>query len=232
MIGIYDYTVILTYLSMVSGATGIIISMTGIGHPYIGILFLMISGLLDAFDGKVARSKKNRTDFEKNFGVQIDSLSDLICFGVLPAAIGMAQLRISGRFTEVAKMPKIFTGDRIWVIVSMIVIAVFYILAALIRLAYFNVTGEERKEEALRTGVECFTGVPVTSSALVFPIALILHWFVKYDLTYIYFAVMFLLGILFIGNFKIPKPNKAGLIIMIALGLIEFSLTLFILSKA
>ncbi|MBQ1660969.1 MAG: CDP-alcohol phosphatidyltransferase family protein, partial [Treponema sp.] len=128
MIGIYDYTVILTYLSMVSGATGIIISMTGIGHPYLGILFLMISGLLDAFDGKVARSKKNRTDFEKNFGVQIDSLSDLICFGVLPAAIGMAQLRISGRFTEVAKMPKIFTGDRIWVIVSMIVIAVFYIL--------------------------------------------------------------------------------------------------------
>ena len=232
MIGIYDYTVILTYLSMVSGATGIIISMTGIGHPYLGILFLMISGLLDAFDGKVARSKKNRTDFEKNFGVQIDSLSDLICFGVLPAAIGMAQLRISGRFTEVAKMPKIFTGDRIWVIVSMIVIAVFYILTALIRLAYFNVTGEERKEEALKTGVECFTGLPVTSAALVFPVAMILHWFVKYDLTYIYFAVMFLLGILFIGNFKIPKPNKAGLIIMIVLGLIEFSLTIFILSKA
>ena len=53
-----------------------------------------------------------------------------------------------------------------------------------------------------------FYGAPVTSAALVFPVAMILHWFVKYDLTYIYFAVMFLLGILFIGNFKIPKPKR------------------------
>ena len=232
MIGIYDYTVILTYLSMVSGATGIIISMTGIGHPYLGILFLMISGLLDAFDGKVARTKKNRTEFEKNFGVQIDSLSDLICFGVLPATIGMAQLRISGRFTDITKTPALFVGDKIWVIVSMIVIAVFYILAALIRLAYFNVTGEERKEEAKKTGVECFTGLPVTTAALIFPLALILHWFAEYDLTYVYFAAMFLLGILFIGNFRVPKPKKLGLIIMIIVGILEFAATVYILYKA
>ena len=43
MVGVYDYTVILTYLSTVSGAIGIIITMTGIGHPYGGTLFLMIS---------------------------------------------------------------------------------------------------------------------------------------------------------------------------------------------
>ena len=40
MIGVYDYTVILTYLSMISGVIGIIVSVTGIGHPEIGIFSL------------------------------------------------------------------------------------------------------------------------------------------------------------------------------------------------
>ena len=48
----------------------------------------MLAGLLDAFDGRIARTKANRTDAEKRFGIQIDSLNDLVCFGVLPAAIG------------------------------------------------------------------------------------------------------------------------------------------------
>ena len=58
MIGVYDYTVILTYLSTCSGLLGIIFTMTEVGHPYCGTLFLMISGLLDGFDGKVARTKQ------------------------------------------------------------------------------------------------------------------------------------------------------------------------------
>ena len=90
MIGFYDYTVILTYLSVLSAGAGIIVSLTGAGHPYIGTMFLMLCGLCDTFDGKVARSKQNRTEKEKDFGVQIDSLSDLVAFGVLPTCIGMA----------------------------------------------------------------------------------------------------------------------------------------------
>ena len=70
MIGVYDYTVILTYLSLLSGASGIIVCLKGIGHPYLGMFFLLFSGLCDTFDGKVARSKKNRTEREKRFGIQ------------------------------------------------------------------------------------------------------------------------------------------------------------------
>lgn len=84
MIGFYDYTVILTYLSILSGTTGIILCLNGVGHPYLGMFFLLFSGLCDTFDGKVARSKKDRTEQMKKFGIQIDSLSDLIAFGVLP----------------------------------------------------------------------------------------------------------------------------------------------------
>lgn len=71
MIGFYDYTVILTYLSILSGTTGIILCLNGVGHPYLGMFFLLFSGLCDTFDGKVARSKKDRTEQMKKFGIQI-----------------------------------------------------------------------------------------------------------------------------------------------------------------
>ena len=99
MLGFYDYTVLLTYLSLVSAGTGIVVSLSGGGHPFIGVFLLLFCGLCDAFDGKVARTKKNRTDMERRYGIQIDSLSDLVAFGVLPACIGIAMLRTSPRST-------------------------------------------------------------------------------------------------------------------------------------
>lgn len=70
MIGFYDYTVILTYLSLMSGTIGIMLCLNGMGHPYLGMFFLLFSGLCDTFDGKVARSKKDRTTQMKKFGIQ------------------------------------------------------------------------------------------------------------------------------------------------------------------
>ena len=86
MIGVYDYTVLATYLSLAFGVSGILAAMND--SPYSALLCLMVSGLLDAFDGRIARTKKNRTEQEKRFGIQIDSLNDVVCFGVLPGVIG------------------------------------------------------------------------------------------------------------------------------------------------
>ncbi|SNU07683.1 CDP-diacylglycerol---serine O-phosphatidyltransferase [Lachnospiraceae bacterium] len=220
MIGVYDYTVILTYLSLISGVLGIIIAVTGVGHPEIGIFFLMLSGILDAFDGRVARTKKDRTEIEKNFGVQIDSLADLICFGVLPVSIGLAQLRISGIFTEIVRRRE-YEGSFAMLII-LLVIALFYVLAALIRLAYFNATSEIRSEEASKTGITYYIGVPVTASALVFPLVMIIHFFSDWDLTIFYFLMMLIMAMAFVINIKVRKPGKLGLAIIILLGLIEF----------
>ena len=74
-LGFYNYTVWLTYFSLVSGILGIIVSLSGGGHPYLGTFFLLFSGLCDAYDGKVARMKKVRTEEEKAFGIQIDFLA-------------------------------------------------------------------------------------------------------------------------------------------------------------
>lgn len=227
MIGVYDYTVILTYLSTLSGVVGIIITMTGIGHPYCGTLFLMLSGLLDGFDGKVARTKKDRTEMEKEFGIQIDSLSDLICFGVLPASIGMAQLRVSGILTDIGR--KAARPDHYSMVLLLISIAAFYVLAALIRLAYFNSTTEERAEEARIKGKSYFTGLPVTTAALIFPLTLVIHWFIRADLTIFYFWLMLIVAIMFVANIKVPKPNKKQFAAILCIGFVELIGVLLIL---
>ena len=90
MIGFYDYTVILTYLSLMSGTIGIMLCLNGMGIH--ALLCFSFSDCSDTFDEAVI-NKKDRTTQMKKFGIQIDSLSDLIAFGMLPACIGIAMLR-------------------------------------------------------------------------------------------------------------------------------------------
>lgn len=72
MLGVYDYTVILTYISLMVSIGGMLFSLNG--DCRMALVCLAISGLCDMFDGKVARTKKDRTEAEKRFGIQIDSL--------------------------------------------------------------------------------------------------------------------------------------------------------------
>ena len=90
MIGYYNYTVWLTSASLLSACLGIGVSLHGAGQPYWGVFFQLLSGLCEAFDGRVARRKKDRSQMEKKYGIQIDSLADLVAIGVLPACIGEA----------------------------------------------------------------------------------------------------------------------------------------------
>ena len=223
MIGVYDYTVILTYLSLLSAGTGIVVSLSGSGHPYWGVFFLLLCGFLDAFDGKVARTKKNRTSLEKSFGIQIDSLSDLVAFGVLPAMIGIALLRTSPVLGEAGLFDEKFFAVPWWAVCLKLMfyaILLLYMLAALIRLAYFNVTEEERQrtESGAR---KYFLGVPVTSSALIFPTVLLLRYVLPIDISIAYVPVALILGIFFVLRIRVPKPGTKGLIAFASVGLLE-----------
>lgn len=221
MIGFYDYTVVLTYLSLLSACTGIIVSLAGPGHPYIGTFFLLLCGLCDAFDGKVARHKKDRTDMERAFGIQIDSLSDLVAFGVLPVAIGAAMLRWS---------PIMYWVGVNWphwaylaVDFGLMAILILFALAGLIRLAYFNVTEEERQKS--ETGArKYYTGMPVTTVSLIFPFIQLLQYIIPSDVTLVYFATALLCGLAFLLPIQIRKPGLRGILIMVAIGAVEFAL--------
>ena len=82
-IGVYDYTVILTYMSLISAVCGMVFASQDSFTA--AIICLLLSGICDAFDGTVARTKKDRTEDEKGFGIQLDSLCDVVSFGVFPA---------------------------------------------------------------------------------------------------------------------------------------------------
>lgn len=200
MIGFYNYTVILTYIGLASAVTGIYFSMES-KHIIVSVIALLVAGLCDMFDGKVARTKKNRTEAEKKFGIQIDSLCDLICFGFLPGAIGWA-----------VGMREIYHYF----------ILIFFTLAAVIRLAYFNVMEEER-QKTTKDVRKTYEGLPVTSVALIMPL---LYGFRK-NIGEVYFAdvyavVMLIVGIAFITRFKVKKPQMKTMLIFVGIGALEF----------
>lgn len=200
MIGIYDYTVILTYLSVCSATFGLLLAFTG--HPTLAMFSLMLSGFFDMFDGKVARTKKRKKD-EIQFGIQIDSFADIIAFGVLPVAIGYS------------------LGMDKWYFLP---IAFIYVLAALIRLAYFNVK-EEELLSSKKDRSKVFVGLPTTSLALILPLIFFFkHLFKKY-FVFVYAGSLLIISILFVLDKKfIKKPDTKKMIAFIFIGIIEIAL--------
>ena len=201
MLGVYNYTVILTYIGMLTGLTGIGFAMGG-KLPW-ALLCLLLAGLCDMFDGKIA-STMERTAKEKRFGVQIDSLSDLICFGVLPGVIVYS--------TAPGK-------------IAVAAVAGLYVLCALIRLAWFNVDEEER-QDATDSQRELYRGLPVTTSALFLPTLLGLARLLSWPLPLLGVALLAVMAVAFLTPFKLVKPRLTGKIIMLLIGCGEMVIVL------
>lgn len=211
MIGYYNYTVVLTFLSALSGTAGTILCLMGIIPPWVGMFFLMFSAVCDSFDGTVARTRKNRTRREQCFGVQIDSLADLVSFGVLPACLGMANL---------PKSDGAESASILWLGAGL-VLSLAFMLAALIRLGFFNALEEER----FRTDSSernCYVGLPTTCVALIFPAAMILQKLSGTNLSWLYLAALLAVAGLFVCRLEIPKPGIRGVLALMGLGLVEF----------
>lgn len=206
MIGVYDYTVIATYLATVFGLWGMLQAIEG--HPMAAIFCLLAAGLLDTVDGRIARTKKNRSATEKGFGIQIDSLNDVMCFGALPALIAY----VLGR--------QWLGGVPVWYSATLI----FFALTGLIRLAYFNVTEEERQRSSAEPR-KYYLGLPITSSTLLFPLLYLLTMLPQSGMTAaVLMAVgMFVVGVLYITPIHIRKPHLPGLVAMGVVGAAEIA---------
>lgn len=202
MLGFYNYTVVLTYMGMLSSFVGL--TYIWKGDLKAAVICLMISGLCDMFDGKVASTKKDRTLNEKRFGIQIDSLSDLICFGVLPALFV---------FSIPEKNP------------VNVIVPGFYLLCALIRLAYFNVDEEERQSKTKESRT-VYLGLPVTSIALVLPLLFFISSHFQISLALMGSVALLVVGIGFLTPFQLKKPGNTGKILMVAAGVAEFILVI------
>ena len=205
MIGFYDYTVVVTYISLVSSIVGMFCAIDG--KLTIAIFCLAFSGLCDMFDGKIARTKKDRTDDEKSFGIQIDSLCDIVCFGIFPIILGYK-----------LGMCKFYS----------VVILAFYGLAGVIRLAYFNVMEAKRQSETSENR-KYYQGLPITSMSVILPLLFVVSllfpeykWFVV-----LLHITMLAVGLLFILDFKFRKPTNRELVIIVAVVAVAVLLVLF-----
>ncbi len=198
MIGFYNYTVVLTYIGLGCALFGIYSSIGG-DNPSIAMLMLMLAGLCDMFDGTVAKTRK-RTVQEKRFGIQIDSLSDLICFGVLPAVIGF-NIGMQEHFVYY-------------------IVLLMFTLAALIRLAYFNVMEEERQQT---TGGprKSYEGLPVTTVALILPLVYSFRDFIGSCFPQVYAVSLAIIAIAFVLKFKVVKLQLKGMLGLLVIGIIE-----------
>ena len=192
MIGYYSYTVILTYLSLIFAMAGIHLSFNGMYQW--AFICLIMCGICDTFDGMVARSKKNRTDEEKRFGIQIDSLCDVVCFGIFPAMICYCLgVNTSGGVAAL----------------------IFYSVASVIRLAYFNVTEAKRQSETSENR-QYYQGLPITSMAIILPFLYLMRRYCGlYFLIVIHIAVI-VVGLLFILNIKVKKPQNPVRVLLVA----------------
>ena len=188
-IGFYNYTVILTYLSVVSAVMSMILAhKAAFGGA---MLCLFLSGFCDAFDGTVARSKKDRTEDEKAFGIQLDSLCDVVSFG---AALAFACYCMG------------MDG------IPGVAILCLYCICAVIRLAFFNV--QEAKRQQTEGGCNKFyRGLPVTTSSMIFPLYYLLRPVIPGN---VFLPVLHILcawiAFLFVLDFQVKKPDFSKLL--------------------
>jgi len=196
LVGYYGFWVFLTYLSVVSALFGIYFAFAGyITHA---IICLMLSGIFDTFDGRVASLKK-RNEQEKNYGIQIDAMADLISFGVAPAVIGYAVWQANDAFG-----------------ITSAIIASAYVLAALIRLAHFNVTETESQNKNEKR--KYFEGLPSTTIAVIIPLVFSICNILDAPFYLAYKIMLVSVAVLFVVRVKLPKPRGLAMLIMWLIG--------------
>ena len=205
-IGVYNPSIILTYISVfcsIIGIANLMKSETIASFDYmrVAIPLLIVAGVCDMFDGTVARMCK-RTQIEKDFGVQLDSLADTVSFVVFPACM----LTHMGNYS-----------------IASMIIACAYVFAGIMRLGWFNVTVEENKG--------FFQGLPVTLASVIVPAVYVVLTFFKvtdfaFELAiYITFA---LIAFLFIFNFRLNKPKTKTRIALAILAVAIIAMLFFI----
>jgi CDP-diacylglycerol--serine O-phosphatidyltransferase len=122
----------ITFLNLLAGCLSLVAT---INENYAAAaLLILIAVVMDSLDGRVARHLDSTT----SIGKELDSLCDLVSFGVAPALLIYSQL----------------LADK-WFVAGLIVVLV-YVACGAFRLARFNVSGAP----------DYFMGVPITFAGL------------------------------------------------------------------
>ena len=168
-----------------------------VGNFPAAMIGLVWSVFFDWSDGNIARRMKSRTDEQRKFGGQMDSLIDIVSFGICPAVILMSY----GDFSP-------------WFIPGAFVIAA----AGVLRLSYFNVYG--------LSGESSFRGLAIDNNGILLVFIFILNSFVSTsNFTILLYIAIVALAILNTAPIRTPKLSSSNwyyVIVLYTLGITSF----------
>lgn len=167
----------------------------GLPQLYWGSIFIGIAALCDVFDGLAARI----LGAESAIGKDLDSLADIISFGVAPAMI-MYKLLWYSYMSEPGAM-----DTSIWVVAPSFLLPCFGAL----RLARYNQTASEQRQY--------FSGLPIPAMGLVVASFPLMAWSPKvfdghliFQNRWLLYAIILILGLLMVSKWKFLKWKAAG----------------------
>ncbi len=158
-------------------------------HAALAILFAIP---FDALDGRIARMTNTASDF----GRELDSLADVITFGVAPSVLaytwGTRMLPLDGHLKL-----------RQSVLDAGVFVCFLFLVCGACRLARFNVTVNPLPSNPGRPGRRYFVGMPIPAAAGV--VASVVHCFSGSPIDNVYIALVWLALLLFIGFLMVSR---------------------------
>ncbi len=179
VLGAYNAACILSLSGLLAAFAALVFATRGdIEAALVG---LMLAGLADLFDGVLARSLK-RDEYEKTYGIQLDTVVDVVAFVATPAVIALHA--ISASWAALMGMA-------------------FFVVAGVVRLAHFNTLNAMGVDQSTH-----HRGLPVTYSALLFPVLFLARDSLPVQIFPQLLASAFpVIGLLFVADIPIRKPS-------------------------
>jgi phosphatidylserine synthase len=184
-----DAANVCTLAGLVCGVAGIFFGARG--HVSPAMAAMLAAFFFDAIDGVVARRLKGRSPVHQSYGVQLDSLVDVVCACVCPGVLLLGLADFHG---------------------AALAVAVLLALAGALRLAYFNVFGLADEER--------FVGLPVDKNILSLGLVGLAQPLVSAQhFRLVFGGAMVLLAALNVSPLRVPKQKGNAWFAMIALAL-------------
>jgi CDP-diacylglycerol---serine O-phosphatidyltransferase len=175
---------LVTYASLACGLLAVDAAVWYRNAPIAG-LAMALSVVADTFDGRFARRFK-RTAIQGAFGAQLDSLADAVCSGLVPVAV----------LASLALTPAPLLARAAWSAA-----ALFYLIAVVTRLGFYNVISDD---DAF-IGLPAPVGALAVATSLLFPAGVVAAS-----------VVLILCGALMLAPFRIARPKGSRLLLFVA----------------
>ena len=168
---------ILTLLNLFCGSLAVIsmISLQSNEALMVAFVLMLVSAVFDFLDGFAARLTKSYSAL----GVQLDSLADIVSFGLLPSIIALKLYHLAG-------------GTGIWGIFTLLIV-----LFSALRLAKFNIDDSQK---------DGFTGLPTPANALL--IGAVGYYVAKYNISFPEYAPWVIIGCSALLSYLLISPVR------------------------